>query len=88
MTQSVTPEISPKELKAVLKTPIVKNYDGSTDIALEATVKIGTPGQSDNIQNYNISGLKGIFEDANAGTDKTVTIDSSEAVRLRRVGMQ
>lgn len=80
LTQSVTPEISPKELKAVLKTPIVKNYDGSTDIALEATVKIGTPGQSDNIQNYNISGLKGIFEDANAGTDKTVTIDSSEAV--------
>jgi len=27
LTQSVTPEISPKELKVVLKTPIVKNYD-------------------------------------------------------------
>ena len=78
LTQSVTPEISPKELKAVLKTPIVKNYDGSTDIALEATVEIETPGQSTG-QRYNISGLKGRFKDANAGTDKTVTIDSSEA---------
>ena len=78
LTQSVTPEISPKELKAVLKTPIVKNYDGSTDIALEATVEIKTPGQSTG-QSYTIRGLKGSFEDANAGTDKTVTIDSSEA---------
>ena len=78
LTQSVTPEISPKELKAVLKTPIVKNYDGSTDIALEATVEIKTPGQSTG-HSYTIRDLKGIFEDANAGTDKTVTIDSSEA---------
>ena len=78
LTQSVTPEISPKELKAVLKTPIVKNYDGSTDIALEATVEIETPGQSTG-QRYNISGLKGRFKDANAGTDKAVTIDSSKA---------
>ena len=78
LTQSVTPEISPKELKAVLKTPIVKNYDGSTDIALEATVEIKTPGQSTG-HSYTIRDLKGIFEDANAGTDKAVTIDSSEA---------
>lgn len=78
LTQSVTPEISPKELKAVLKTPIVKNYDGSTDIALEATVEIKTPGQSTG-HSYTIRDLKGIFEDANAGTDKTVTIDSSKA---------
>ena len=74
LTQSVIPEISPKELHAVLTTPIEKNYDGSTDIALEATVKIGASGQS-----YTISGLKGTFEDANAGTGKTVTVDSSEA---------
>ena len=78
LTQSVIPEISPKELKAVLKTPIVKNYDGSTDIALEATVEIKTPGQSTG-QSYTIRGLKGRFKDANAGTDKTVTIDSSKA---------
>ena len=75
LTQSVIPEISPKELTAVLTTPIEKNYDGSTDIALEATVEIGTPGQM-----YTISGLKGRFEDANAGTGKAVTIDPSEAV--------
>ena len=74
LTRDVVPEISPKELTAVITTPIVKDYDGSTDITLEATVKIGASGQS-----YTISGLKGTFEDANAGTDKTVTIDSSEA---------
>ena len=75
LTRDVIPEIAPKELRAVLTTPIEKNYDGSTDIALEATVEIGTPGQM-----YTISGLKGSFEDANAGTGKAVTIDPSEAV--------
>ena len=75
LKRSVIPEISPKELTAVLSTPIEKDYDGSTDIALEATVEIGTPGQI-----YTISGLKGSFEDANAGTGKAVTIDPSEAV--------
>ena len=78
LTRDVVPEISPKELTAVITTPIVKDYDGSTDIALEATVEIETPGQSTG-QRYNISGLKGRFKDANAGTDKTVTIDSSKA---------
>ena len=73
------PEISPKELTAVLKTPIEKPYDGSTDIALEATVEIKTPGQSTG-HSYTIRDLKGIFEDANAGTGKTVTVDSSKAV--------
>ena len=75
LTQSVIPEISPKELTAVLSTPIEKNYDGSTDIALKATVEIGASGQS-----YTISGLKGSFADANAGTGKAVTIDPSKAV--------
>ena len=74
LKRDVIPEISPIELQAVVKTPIEKSYDGSTDIALEATVKIGASGQS-----YTISGLKGSFADANAGTGKTVTIDSSKA---------
>ena len=74
LTRDVIPEISPIELQAVVKTPIEKSYDGSTDIALEATVKIGASGQS-----YTISGLKGSFADANAGTGKTITVDSSEA---------
>ena len=78
LTQRVVPEISPKELTAVITTPIVKDYDRSTDIALEATVEIETPGQSTG-HSYNIRDLKGRFEDANAGTDKTVTIDSSKA---------
>ena len=78
LTRDVVPEISPKELTAVITTPIVKDYDRSTGIALEATVEIETPGQSTG-QRYNISGLKGRFKDANAGTDKTVTIDSSKA---------
>ena len=75
LKRDVVPKISPKELHAVLTTPIEKDYDGRTDIALEATVEIGTPGQI-----YTISGLKGSFEDANAGTGKAVTIDPSEAV--------
>ena len=74
LKRDVVPKISPKELHAVLTTPIEKEYDGRTDIAIKATVEIGTPGQS-----YTISGLKGSFADANAGTGKTVTIDSSEA---------
>lgn len=78
LTKSVIPEISPKKLTAVITTPIEKDYDGSTDIALEATVEIETPGQSTG-HSYNIRDLKGRFEDANAGTDKTVTIDSSKA---------
>ena len=78
LTRDVVPEISPKELTAVITTPIVKDYDRSTDIALEATVEIETPGQSTG-HSYNIRDLKGRFADANAGTDKTVTIDSSEA---------
>ena len=75
LTQSVIPEVSPKELTAVLSTPIEKDYNGSTDIALEATVEIGASDQS-----YTIRGLKGSFADANAGTGKAVTIDPSEAV--------
>ena len=75
LTQSVIPEVSPKELHAVLTTPIEKDYDGSTDIALKAKVEIGASGQS-----YMISGLKGSFADANAGTGKAVTIDPSKAV--------
>lgn len=74
LKRSVIPEISPKELTAVVTTPIEKPYDGNTDIALAATVAIGTPGPI-----YNIRDLKGSFADANAGTDKTVTVDSSEA---------
>ena len=74
LERDVIPEISPKELHAVLTTPIEKFYDGNTDIALKATVKIGASGQS-----YTISGLKGSFADANAGTGKTITVDSSEA---------
>ena len=75
LTRSVVPEISPKESTAVLSTSIEKDYDGSTDIALKATVEIGASGQS-----YTISGLKGSFANANAGTGKAVTIDPSEAV--------
>lgn len=75
LTRSVISEVSPKELHAVLTTPIEKDYDGSTDIALKATVEIGA-----SVQSYTISGLKGSFADANAGTGKAVTIDPSEAV--------
>ena len=41
-------------------------------------MEIKTPRQSTG-HSYTIRDLKGSFEDANAGTGKTVTIDSSEA---------
>ena len=50
-----------------------KTYDGSSEIAIHATVDTGITGQT-----LTISGLKGRFEDANVGTGKKVIIDPSE----------
>lgn len=51
-----------------------KTYDGKTDAETEATVETGVEGES-----ITISGTTGTFENANAGTDKKVTVDSSKA---------
>ena len=71
--KSVYPDISPKELKAALTLPVKKTYDGSPEVAVDATVETGIAGQT-----LTISGLKGRFADTNAGTDKQITLDSSE----------
>ena len=71
--KSVYPDISPKELKAALTLPVKKTYDGSLEVAVDATVETGIAGQT-----LTISGLKGRFADTNAGTDKRVILDSFE----------
>lgn len=71
--KSVYPDISPKELKAALTQPVKKTYDGSPEVAVDATVETGIAGQT-----LTISGLKGRFADTNAGTDKRVILDSFE----------
>ena len=71
--KSICPDISPKELNAVLTLPVEKTYDGSTEVTVDATVETGITGQT-----LKINGLKGRFADANVGTDKRVTLDSSE----------
>ena len=64
-------KITPKELTANV-TAQSKTYDGTTDATVTGTVETGVTGET-----LTISGLKGTFDDANVGTDKTVTIDAS-----------
>ena len=71
--KSVYPDISPKKLTATISSSMEKTYDGSSEIAIHATVDTGITGQT-----LTISGLKGRFEDANVGTGKKVIIDPSE----------
>ena len=68
----IYPDISPKELTPVLSSSVEKVYDGRLEVTIDATVETGMPGQA-----LTISGLKGIFEDKNVGTNKKVTIDAS-----------
>lgn len=72
--------VEPKPVTAVV-TVAAKDYDGTTDIAngaITAVVK-----NSDLVDPANdsitISGLTGAYTNANAGKDKTVTLDASKA---------
>ena len=67
-------KITPKELTASV-TVQSKTYDGTTDATVTGTVDTGIT--SYNVETLTISGLTGTFDDANVGTDKTVTIDAS-----------
>ena len=51
-----------------------KSYDGTTDAVLTAMVREGVMGGDSLI----ISGLKGSFEDPEAGSDKEVVVDTSQ----------
>ena len=52
-----------------------KVYDGTTTATVTATVETGVNGES-----LTITGLTGTFDNASAGEDKTVTVNSSQAV--------
>ena len=66
--------IAKKPLNANVKAED-KPYDGNTTATVSATVSTGITGQT-----LKITGLTGTFDDAEVGTDKTVTINSSAAV--------
>ena len=54
-----------------------KTYDGTTEATVKAVVSDSDLVSGDSII---ISGVTGTFDDANAGTDKIVNVDSSKAV--------
>ncbi|WP_417081082.1 YDG domain-containing protein [Mobilibacterium timonense] len=51
-----------------------KTYDGNRKAALHGSIETGVEGQT-----ISVSGLTGTFDDKNAGTDKKVQVDSSNA---------
>jgi hypothetical protein len=63
--------------KALIATVKAQNkiYDGNTTATVTATVETGVTGET-----LTISGLTGTFDNAEVGTGKTVTVNSSAAV--------
>lgn len=72
-TKDVPFTISPKALTASVTHNLTRNYNGTADWgAITTTVNTGITGQS-----LTISGVTGTFDNANAGTNKTVNVDST-----------
>jgi methionine-rich copper-binding protein CopC len=75
-------DVEPKPVVAEV-TITAKVYDGSTDVdtaAINAVVKAGDlidPGDA-----FTLSGLTGAYDNANAGTGKTVTLDDTNATKV------
>lgn len=67
--------IAPKAITAVV-TAAGKVFDGNNSATVTATVNGNDLASGDSIT---ISGLTGTFNNANAGTDKTVTVNSANA---------
>ncbi|QWT51873.1 MBG domain-containing protein [Eubacterium sp. MSJ-33] len=63
-------KITPKPVMAVV-TAEDKQYDGTTDAVLHATVDTGVEGET-----LNISGVTGSFENSDVGADKAVTMNA------------
>lgn len=72
--------ISPKEVNATVSVAD-RAYNGTKTAEVTATVDTGIAGQT-----LTITGLTGTFDNENAGTDKTVTINSTNAVVTRGTG--
>ena len=66
--------ISPKKVNATVSVAD-RAYNGTKTAEVTATVDTGIAGQT-----LTITGLTGTFDNENAGTDKTVTINSTNAV--------
>ena len=64
-----------KKVAVLTVTVTPKTYDGKTDAEVSVTVDTRVKGES-----MTITGLTGAFDTANAGTDKTVAVNSSKAV--------
>ena len=64
-----------KKVPVLTVTVTPKAYDGNTDAEVTVTVDTHVNGES-----LTITGLTGTFDDASAGEDKTVTLNSSKAV--------
>lgn len=78
-TDTWTFTVEPKPVTAEV-TITAKNYDGTTDVDntdITAAVKAGDLVNS--ADSVTISGLTGAYENANAGTGKTVTLNTSNA---------
>ena len=63
-----------KKVAVLTVTVAPKTYDGKTEATVSVTVETGVKGET-----ITITGLTGTFDNANAGTDKTVTVNSSNA---------
>lgn len=72
--------ISPKKVNATVSVAD-RAYNGTKTAEVTATVDTGIAGQT-----LTITGLTGTFDNENAGTDKTVTINSTNAVVTRGTG--
>ena len=64
-----------KKAAALTITVKPKTYDGNTDAEVNVTVNTRVKGES-----MSITGLAGTFDNVNAGTGKTVTVNSKKAV--------
>ena len=71
--------VEPKPVTAVV-TVTAKDYDGTTDInPTNISAAVDASDLADPADSITISGLKGAYTNANAGKDKTVTLDASKA---------
>ncbi len=78
-TDAWTFTVEPKPVVAEVAIA-AKDYDGTTSVAdADITAAVKTADLVDPADLFTISGLKGAYEDANAGTGKTVTLDASNA---------
>ena len=79
VTDTWTFTVEPKPVVADV-TITSKDYDGTTDVANSAiTATVKASDLVDSSDSFTISGLTGTYDDANVGTSKTVTLDTSKA---------